>query len=429
MLYNRHIVAGVGPGNWCSAMEFHILMLMLLMVDADILESNTTEEILHLQTKNMTMEDIESNSSLADDVNNTYLTTQVMTSDDYLTMTNASTMDGFTSDILRYTNTALTAVGLVANILACITLISRKEGFNDVVLVLLRYQSVIDAIVCLISLAILVAPRMWSTGIKILDTIVCYIWHTQITYWWFFYVSMANLMVLTIERYIAVCHPFKHADLSPVHAKVALAFSCVCVSFIVTLQYLDVFEGVGMCEFRTVIPHAIAKYYSPSIGFFSWIVNCIAPCICLFVVYGKIINTLKKRQSETLGHSRVVVTAMNDLTKTAIAATVIQLIASGYISTVYLLNRFGVDIYNGKDATIQLGVLFSAINASANPFIYIVLMPVYKRNFLLTFCRCQLSPIQGTNQEITGSETHQSDLELSSSRTEMSGRSTERYVP
>ena len=106
------------------------------------------------------------------------------------------------------------------------------------------------------------------------------------------------------------------------------------------------------------------------------------------------------------------------------------------------MNRFGVDIYNEKDALIELGVLLSTINSSANPFIYIMLMPVYKRNFLSTFCECRLfhngeaiqeSTSSGSRQGAvpmsTSNESRPVESQLSSIRTEMGDRVADQTLP
>ena len=391
----------------------------------------TTPEILHPQAMNMTARTSESSLAVTDDLNHNDVTTaavMVSTSGEYLTASNAYMSGQLETYILYYTNTALTSVGLVANTMAWITLVNKKEGLNKVIVLLFQHQSVIDVIVCLISLSLSIVPRTWYTGIKMLDTFLCYIWRSQMLYWWFFYVSMGNLMLLAVERYVAVCYPFKHNDISRAHVKVALAIIYVCVSIIVTLQHIDDFDVIGACDFRSVLPDSIIFYYSRSIGLLSWIVNCVAPCILLSIVYTRIILTLKRRQPDRLGNSRVISNATNGLTKTAIITTLIQLIASGYASTLYLINRFGVDIYNGADSTLQLGVLIATINSSANPFIYIMLMPVYKRNFLSTFCKCKILHDQGGVQECTTSGTRQTESEPSGSGVEMRDRITDQSV-
>ena len=249
------------------AMEFKLLFLLLLMGQTRCMENGTMMDILNPHDRHLMEQTNASRSTEAD-----ILSTQIenlTTPDEHLTMTNASRPEQLELDILFYINTALTSVGIVANVMAWITLLNTKKGFNKMILILLQHQSVIDAIACVISLSLLVKPDMWTTGINILDTFICYIWHSQFLYWWFFYISMANMMLLAAERYVAVCHPFKHGNLSPTWIKIALAFIYLFVIIFVTLQYLDLSYVFYGCAFVPVLPSTIVEDYSKGIALFS----------------------------------------------------------------------------------------------------------------------------------------------------------------
>ena len=106
----------------------------------------------------------------------------------------------------------LTSVGFLANIMTFITLRGSKVkfDFNPVVLLLLRHQSIIDGLVCLVGTLLMVLPPMWNIGIYWLDTVVCHLWHSQFLYWILAFLSTYSLILIAVERYFAVCRPFKH---------------------------------------------------------------------------------------------------------------------------------------------------------------------------------------------------------------------------
>ena len=202
-------------------MEIQLLILALIVTHRDTLDQETTPEILHQQAMNTTARTSESHSNVTDNLHHKDLTTHtvmvssgeshssmtdnlhpddlttlivMMSSGEYLTASSATTImvSTYSEYLIRsnattpgkvetyiffYTNTALTSVGFVANIMAWITMINRKEGLNKVIVLLLQHQSVIDAIVCLISLSFLITSSSWYTGIKILDTLLCHIWY------------------------------------------------------------------------------------------------------------------------------------------------------------------------------------------------------------------------------------------------------------
>ncbi|KAK2185491.1 hypothetical protein NP493_234g02001 [Ridgeia piscesae] len=115
-----------------------------------------------------------------------------------------------------------------------IVLFINYKGFSRVILVLLRHQSIADAWVCFMAAILIKQPFMWMTGYYYIDVLVCYCWHGQAFYWGGVTLSTYNLMLIALERYLAVCRPFDHGPVNTMsRRKMALLFLALYVSVVV----------------------------------------------------------------------------------------------------------------------------------------------------------------------------------------------------
>ena len=77
---------------------------------------------------------------------------------------------------------------------------------------LLKHQGVVDDLACSFAALLLVGKPNGVLGIYGLDTFICMLWHGQFIYWCAVFISIYNLVIVACERYLAICHPFKHAS-------------------------------------------------------------------------------------------------------------------------------------------------------------------------------------------------------------------------
>lgn len=250
--------------------------------------------------------------------------------------------------IFDHVQLSVTVVGLVANMITVITLFKCRRRFSPLIIVLLQHQTAVDVLVCSQAIALLTQPPGWTTGCYIFDVIVCQTWHSQTFYWGAVNVSIWNLVLLAVERFLAVVYPFFHQRISV--SKIIYAIIAVDFLVMVVLMGPSYFQTKfidGSCQAVYYFPgdtfEKIMFSYSVVIFFFTYAI----PCTLFFIMYGTVIVSLKRRhhQSDKLGKSKIIAKANAELTKTAIAVTVFFIISLGFDLWYYVLGYTGITKY------------------------------------------------------------------------------------
>ena len=288
-------------------------------------------------------------------------------------------------DILDYIQLVLTSVGLVGNLLTLVTLIRQGQGFSRIIRLLLQHQSLVDSWVCLTAILLLVQPPMWLTGNKHFDIFLCMAWHGQGLYWGVVLLSIWNLVFISIERNMAVCHPFKHQKLSYKIVYTIFAIMYILSILLLVPGYLQVRYDDGECLSEYYFEGKIMEDFMTGYGIFWFFIAYAIPCALFFVLYGLVLLSIHRRQGDTkLGSSRVIDKATTQLTKTAITVTIFFIVSLGWDSWFYILGYTGVVEYEFNSPLQKIGVFFSVLNSCANPLIYAASMPIFRESLVNT---------------------------------------------
>lgn len=135
----------------------------------------------------------------------------------------------------------MTSLGFAANVLTMVLLWRAGQRFTSLIKILLQHQSFVDGLICLLAIPLLTQPFNWLTGNKIYDEFMCHIWHSQVFFWSAIYVSVWNLVLVAIERYIAVIHPLQHNNFT----KSKLIFVIILVYVTATIVLFSGFMQVS----------------------------------------------------------------------------------------------------------------------------------------------------------------------------------------
>ena len=104
------------------------------------------------------------------------------------------------------------------------------------------------------------------------------------------------------------------------------------------------------------------------------------------LTFRRILMSVRKRlNSSTLPCSSVLDDANSFMTKNGVAVTVIFILTMGYIIIYYMLGMIGIASYVVNPPAQKAGLLLSAFNSVANPFVYVLLMPAFRSSLRRTF--------------------------------------------
>ncbi len=121
-----------------------------------------------------------------------------------------------TSGVTRAFDAIIACSAILGNGLVMFVMTVRREQFSSFTNRLIRHQSIIDFISGLVFLALNVGIKQ-STLLKNLEEnlfsdILCRFVHSDYFVWSVTVVSTCNLVVISLERFLATCYPVKHRN-------------------------------------------------------------------------------------------------------------------------------------------------------------------------------------------------------------------------
>ncbi|KAK2170857.1 hypothetical protein NP493_1129g00034 [Ridgeia piscesae] len=294
--------------------------------------------------------------------------------------------------VLDQCQLALTCIGYVANKVTFITLVKNGHMFSPAICLLLKHQALLDSWVSAMGTILLLQPPLWKTGRYGFDLVVCYVWHSQAIYWATIYMSVWNLVAIAVERYIAVCHPFKHNDFQGTPVRVSIASMYGASVIILSPSYMQVRFKDNMCISEYLIPGKLGEDF-----FYGYSILCLftlylLPALAFMFLYGRIVMSLRRhKKTSQSGTSKALKTVQVTITKTAFVVTLVFMVTIGFDAWSYTLGYTGVTNYEFGTPVQKIGVFFAVCNSVINPFVYLLLMPAFRDSLAKTFC-CRTPP-------------------------------------
>ncbi|KAI0213427.1 hypothetical protein LSAT2_001543 [Lamellibrachia satsuma] len=283
----------------------------------------------------------------------------------------------------------MAGTGVVANTMTFVTLTINGRSFSRLTVVLLKHQALIDAAVCALASGVFMQTSVWHVGQYAIDYAVCYIWHSQYIYWGTVLLAVWNLVFIAVDRLMAVCFPIKYKSLSSRGLKIAIAVMYVPCFLSPAPSIRLVTFTHGQCILGITLPPDLAEAFYYWFSIYWLFVAYIIPMVSFLLLYGRTVLQLQHHrkaiasaiQSQTLTKSTIRVT------KCAITVTVIFAATISYDSIYFCLGNVGVTSYD-LGAPVQLaGILMTVCNSLANPFMYAIFMPTFRRSLYSTICR------------------------------------------
>ena len=283
----------------------------------------------------------------------------------------------------------LTVTGVVANIMTFVTLTVNGGSFCPLTCLLLKHQALIDASVCAFATGVFIHTSVRHVSVYAIDFTICFIWHTQLPYWISVLLSVWNLVLIAFDRLLAVCYPDKYSEPSPLHLKIVMPvmYACAFCSLIPAFFLVHFVNGHCILEISLPLDVHIKLYWWYSI-YWLFVVSVI-PITMLVVLYGRIIKQLRRhiKAVAAVAQTTAITKSTIRVTKCALTVTAIFVATISYHSIYFFISNVGIINFDFAGPVQLLGMLLVVGNSFANPFIYAIYMPSFRRSVLLTFCR------------------------------------------
>ena len=301
--------------------------------------------------------------------------------------------------VIGVAHTTIAFIGVVANFGTMVTIAKHGDEFSLAMRVLLTHQAFLDGLACVIAVVVSLEPKLfWKVNFVYIDYILCLFWHSEATYWSVTMVSIWNLVLIAVELYFAVLYPFKHQSVKRKHIVGVFCVMYFCfalyllVSGFLRMKYVN---GICMTMYQSAF-----LYYRAIINVF---ILYIIPMLCFIVLYSGVVRNLRsKKQAASRGQSDA---ASGIILRMAITVMSVFAVAIGYAQCYFALSFTGIIRVVVYSPEKNAAIVLNTCNFVANPFVYGLMLPAFRRSLKKTFgCAClwqKCSTKSSTTEQMT----------------------------
>ena len=295
-------------------------------------------------------------------------------------------------------------LGINGNCLVIFLFFRMKER-RDLTDLLILNQSIIDFTSSVLLLAIFVAPLPpLPTENDVLARFICGFWYTQYPFWSSYAATIWNLVLLTIERFLAVVHPIQYKKKASVPRAVMFALIPWVYGFL-HMSYLIPLTDVedGTC-YQFLWPNNTMQ---PAMGVYTFFILFLVPFSLMTFLYYRIMQVLRARvgksSNDPISANQIPnfrQQARKNVVKTMLILCVCYGICWAPNNVIYLYYCLGgyVD-FNGLIYFTTVWIAF--VNIWINPFVYALKYRKFQHGLKTAF-RCSATPTRETSAN-TGS--------------------------
>ncbi|XP_038050822.1 beta-3 adrenergic receptor-like [Patiria miniata] len=286
-------------------------------------------------------------------------------------------------------------VGICGNGLVC-AVIAKVRFMHTLTNTFIFNQALIDLLGSLVTLLLNIVPIPDPIPPGATGVFICAMWESGYLQWGLFTASTFNLVVLTLERYLAIVFPFKYQALTYHKRAIAVIFAGIWVcgflfnGFGIYLRYYE----AGECVLNPVA-------HPEALGVFIFACRFLVPFFVMLVVYVHIAVVLKKGAGRVLpapaaagpstgqapeGQGESLMRARRNTFKTLMIVSTIFVICWAPSEVNFFLFNLGVEVdFNSPIFYIMIGL--GALNCCLNPFIYAIKYKQFQKALKVVFCK------------------------------------------
>ncbi|XP_038070495.1 delta-type opioid receptor-like [Patiria miniata] len=214
---------------------------------------------------------------------------------------NSTKEDGHGSEFgsLITTLTVITSfLSLLGNGTVITVMLARRRVFSSFTNRLILHQSTIDAINGLMFLLLRIVKSLnlvVSKENNFYDQLVCRVLASDVLLWCGYVTSTYNLVLISLERFMAICYPVKHRKMVNKHKLKIVIGVLWAISFVYNLPLLFLnAPSEGRCQITA------AELNSQFLlGVVAFLIEYLAPLSIIVFVYGAIFIKLKTRRDDS----------------------------------------------------------------------------------------------------------------------------------
>ncbi|XP_038063715.1 galanin receptor 2a-like [Patiria miniata] len=271
--------------------------------------------------------------------------------------------------------------GILGNGLVCFVFITKRKSFSSITNLLILNQSLIDLGDSILFLAIRFGHVAPSDDVTVWGEIVCRLWISEYFMWSLFIASTVNLVFVSLERYLAICHPVKHRN---VFTKRLAKFGMTLV-WIIGLTYQAYWPSIQYYAEGVCYPLWPSVVLQRIMGVVLFLCEFLIPLTIMTFSYVSIILALRGRSNGKTNNTFQ--QAKKNVTTTLCLVFMSYVICWTPTEFTFLLFNLGRD-YDFTSTTHKVVTVMVMCNMCVNPFIYAFKYDLFKKHAKRMFCRC-----------------------------------------
>ncbi len=277
-------------------------------------------------------------------------------------------------DVAFIVQMVLGTVGILGNILVCVT-IARAKFMHNVTNVFIAHMAVADVLVC-VSLLIFQGRHLTDfpgEGSAIRNEIMCKVYKGQAVLWFTSDLSIYSMLAVTVERFVAIVHPLRYPRFytrSNVAVMIALTW---CMASLVQIP-LFVFSSYNPSKMRCFSKSVsrngnVAFFVASSLSF-------LLPAVVLFWCYIRILTSLREsaasqRRENNHAHANELFMARRRVVKVLLTVSALYVCIWLPVHLLFSVVNFKIGMSPGVGIVLRaLQPTLAVLNSVVNPFVY-----------------------------------------------------------